>query len=112
MIVIFGLFKKKSQVQQIHKECINPEHILIYAENVWEKNIKVGNKVLIREDIKNGDHYGQFTFRSYMEKYRGMEATVISKKKPRYKENFSEIRLDIDKGGFLWDVTMFKSVIG
>jgi len=105
------LFKKKSvPLVPIYSEELTQEQINIYAENVWESKIKVGSVVVIRTDIKDGDKPGQFTFRHYMEKYKGMKATVTSKTEPRRKEKLSEILIDLDGGVNYWDVTMFKSV--
>jgi len=40
-----------------------------------------------------------------------MTATVLKKTKPRHRESFSEIILDVDGKSYLWDVTMFENVI-
>jgi len=113
---MFNIFRKKNKIAEIHTseekdESLRKEQNLIYAKNVWENKIKVGDVVTIRSDLEDEQHFGQFTVAYYMVKYRGMNATVVKKTKPRKRELFSEILLDVDGKSHLWDVTMFENVI-
>lgn len=86
------LFKKKSvPLVPISSEELTREQINIYAKNVWEKSIKVGDIVTICQDLEDGDRPGQFAFRCYMKKYGGMKATVTSKKRPRRGSTFQKL---------------------
>ena len=113
---MFNIFKKKTKIAEIptceeKDESLRKEQNLIYAKNVWENKIKVGDYVTIRRNLEEDQRFGQFTVAYYMVKYRGMNATVIKKTKPRKRELFSEILLDVDGKSHFWDVTMFENVI-
>jgi len=111
---MFNIFKRKLIIipqSENEDESLRKEQNLIYAKNIWENKIKAGDLVTIRRDLKDGQRLGQFTVRHYMEKYKGMNATVLKKTKPRHRESFSEIILDVDGKSYLWDVTMFENVI-
>lgn len=64
---------------------------------------KVGDKVKIREDLKADKMYGYIYFVSCMKKYKGKTATITTVTGRTYS-------LDIDKGGYNWDVEMFEKV--
>jgi len=73
--------------------------------------MRVGTTVKIRENLVDGQKVGQFTFRSYMEKYRGKYAKITRITEPLRGEKMQEILLDIDGGLNYWDITMFAEFI-
>ena len=72
--------------------------------------MKIGTIVKVRNNLIDGQKDGQFTFRDYMSKYKGVYAKVIKITKPLPEEHMDEIRLDIDGGKFLWDIAMFSEI--
>lgn len=64
-------------------------------------NYKVGDKVTIREDLKNYIEYGVYFAVDEMEKYRGKEAIIT-------KVNYDYYLLNIDNEDWAWTDEMFK----
>ena len=64
--------------------------------------LNVGDEVVIREDLHNGDDYTVYV-NSTMEDYRGQKAIITAIKNER------DIRLNIDGGDWQWTEDMFMS---
>lgn len=62
---------------------------------------KVGDKVMVREDLEVNKFYSNSTFVDGMEKFKGMIATIISLSLDCYV-------LDIDGACFYWGETMLE----
>lgn len=67
-------------------------------ENEMSK-FNVGDKVIIRKDLKVGKSYNGDIFTSRMERYKGKEATVIIASREK---NPSTYKLDIDDEFYFW----------
>lgn len=65
-----------------------------------EAKFKVGDKVRIREDLLPMQGYGRITYVRPMNKYKGCNATIVSKGTISY-------HLDIDDGAWNWSAEMF-----
>ena len=72
------------------------------------KNLKVGDKVKIKQDLVFGKFYNDCMYTVPMEKYAGKVATVteVFDSETGY-PNYS---LDIDKGKWFWDSEMIEPV--
>lgn len=65
-----------------------------------EAKFKVGDKVRVREDLLPMQDYGGITYVRAMNKYKGCNATIISKGTTSY-------HLDIDDESWNWSAEMF-----
>ena len=61
---------------------------------------EIGDRVRIREDLLPMQDYGGITYVRQMNKYKGCNATIISKGTTIY-------HLDIDNGAWNWSAEMF-----
>ena len=72
------------------------------------KNLKVGDKVKIKQDLVLGEFYNHCGYHAPMEKYAGKVATVTEVFDSETGcPNYS---LDIDKGKWFWDYEMIEPV--
>ena len=75
-------------------------------ENEMSK-FNVGDKVIIRKDLKVGKSYNGYIFTSRMERYKGKEATVITASREK---NPSTYKLDIDDKFYCWTDDMLENI--
>ena len=72
------------------------------------KNLKVGDKVKIKQDLVLGEVYNHCGYHAPMEKYAGKVATITNVVQDSEAEvNYN---LDIDKGKWFWDSEMIEPV--
>ena len=74
------------------------------------KNLKVGDKVKIKQDLVLGEFYNHCGYHAPMEKYAGKVATITTV----FHDSETEViyKLDIDKGKWFWDSEMLISAEG
>ena len=72
------------------------------------KNLKVGDKVKIKQDLVLGEFYNHCGYHAPMEKYAGKVATVTEVFD--YEIGYPNYSLDIDKGKWFWDSEMIEPV--
>ena len=74
------------------------------------KNLKVGDKVKIKQDLVLGKLYNDCEYNTAMEKYAGKVATITNV----FQDSETEVNynLDIDIGEWFWDSEMLISVEG
>ena len=72
------------------------------------KNLKVGDKVKIKQDLVLGKFYNDCMYTADMSKYAGKVATITNV----FQDSETEVnyKLDIDKGKWFWDSEMLISV--
>ena len=72
------------------------------------KNLKVGDKVKIKQDLVFGKFYNDCMYTVPMEKYAGKVATITNV----FHDSETEVnyKLDIDKGKWFWDSEMIEPV--
>lgn len=72
------------------------------------KNLKVGDKVKIKQDLELGKFYNNCRYQAPMEKYAGKVATITTV----FQDSETEVNynLDIDMGEWFWDSEMLISV--
>ena len=70
------------------------------------KNLKVGDKVKIKQDLVLGEFYNHCGYHAPMEKYAGKVATVTEVFD--YETGYPNYSLDIDKGKWFWDSEMLE----
>ena len=72
------------------------------------KNLKVGDKVKIKQDLVFGEFYNNCVYHVSMEKYAGKVATITNV----FQDSEAEVNynLDIDKGKWFWDSEMIEPV--
>ena len=72
------------------------------------KNLKVGDKVKIKQDLVFGKFYNDCMYTAPMEKYAGKVATITNV----FHDSETEVnyKLDIDKGKWFWDSEMIELV--
>lgn len=70
------------------------------------KNLKVGDKVKIKQDLVLGEFYNHCGYHAPMEKYAGKVATVTEVFD--YEIGYPNYSLDIDKGKWFWDSEMLE----
>ena len=72
------------------------------------KNLKVGDKVKIKQDLVLGEFYNHCGYHAPMEKYAGKVATITTV----FHDSETEVnyKLDIDKGKWFWDSEMIEPV--
>ena len=72
------------------------------------KNLKVGDKVKIKQDLVLGKFYNNCRYQTPMEKYAGKVATITTV----FQDSETEVNynLDIDIGEWFWDSEMLISV--
>ncbi len=72
------------------------------------KNLKVGDKVKIKQDLVLGKFYNNCRYQTPMEKYAGKVATITTV----FQDSETEVNynLDIDVGEWFWDSEMLISV--
>lgn len=70
-------------------------------ESINENTLKVGDKVIIRDDLKRNSIYGEELFTISMEKFKGKEVTIS-----KIVGNHYELLEDIWK--FFWSIEMFE----
>ena len=67
---------------------------------------KVGDKVLVRNDLEYDKQYSDVRFDKDMEKCRGGQATITE-----VYEKFKTYRIDLDRGRFMWGDDMFEGLV-
>ena len=72
------------------------------------KNLKVGDKVKIKQDLVLGEFYNNCVYHVSMEKYAGKVATITTV----FHDSETEVnyKLDIDLGEWFWDSEMIEPV--
>ena len=72
------------------------------------KNLKVGDKVKIKQDLVLGEFYNHCGYHAPMEKYAGKVATITTV----FHDSETEVnyKLDIDLGEWFWDSEMIEPV--
>lgn len=70
------------------------------------KNLKVGDKVKIKQDLVLGESYNHCGYHAHMEEYAGKVATVTEVF--GYETDYPNYFLDIDKGKWFWDSEMLE----
>ena len=72
------------------------------------KNLKVGDKVKIKQDLVFGKFYNDCMYTADMVKYAGKVATITNV----FHDSETEVnyKLDIDKGKWFWDSEMIEPV--
>ena len=72
------------------------------------KNLKVGDKVKIKQDLVFGEFYNNCVYHVSMEKYAGKVATITTV----FHDSETEVnyKLDIDLGEWFWDSEMIEPV--
>lgn len=72
------------------------------------KNLKVGDKVKIKQDLELGKFYNNCRYQTPMEKYAGKVATITSV----FQDSETEVNynLNIDIGEWFWDSEMLISL--
>ncbi len=64
--------------------------------------VRIGDKLVMREDLVIGKHYNNLTFLEEMVKYKGKVCTV------RRIDSFGRIRIEECEYGFIYDTEMFS----
>ena len=70
-----------------------------------EYKYKIGDKVRIREDLKSGIQYGDVTYVSEMDKYKGKVATITNYAGVYHPSYF----IDLDEETYYWTAEMFAT---
>ncbi len=67
---------------------------------------KVGDKVLVRNDLEYDKRYSDVRFDKDMKKYRGKQATITE-----VCGEFKTYRIDLDRERFMWGDDMFEGLV-
>lgn len=67
---------------------------------------KVGQKVIIRDDLIVGKAYGMAEFVVEMQAYEGDEVTIIEAKE--FNKHLSDYKIKEDEGQYVWSNKMLK----
>ena len=67
---------------------------------------KVGDKVLVRNDLEYDKYYSDVRFDKDMEKCRGGQATIT-----KVYEKYKTYRIDLDRERFMWGDDMFEGLV-
>ena len=67
---------------------------------------KVGDKVLVRNDLEYDKRYSDVRFDKDMERYRGGQATIT-----KVYEKLKTYEIDLDQGRYMWGDDMFEGKV-
>ena len=70
------------------------------------EKLKVGQKVIIREDLEKGNVYGKCEVHPMMQEFYGEEVTIVSISDIGFISK--KVKIKEDNGVFSWSPKMFK----